>query len=157
MNIVDRTVEFTAFDAITYLDTKYSSLPAFVNRPAHEIVRDLLVEQGFSNDQFDIDQSNQVPIGYLSVKDKSITSILTDIAEAEAALVFVDEQGIIRFWNRTHLAKPHATAHIFSYDNLRQLSIKSTPIINYAEVVAKPYKTQAYQKLWSLSREMIRP
>lgn len=152
VNIVDQTVEITAFDAITYLDTKYSELPAFVGKFTHQIVRDLLVEQGFSADQFDIDQSNQVAIGYLSVRGRSVTEILTDLAEAEAALVFVDEQGIIRFWNRTHLAGQHTVAHQFNYDNLSGLRIKSTPIINSAEVVAKPFKVQARQKLWELEQ-----
>lgn len=152
VNIVEQTVELTAFDAITYLDTKYSNLPAFVGKFAHEIVRDLLIEQGFSTDQFEIDRSQQVAIGYLSPKDKSVTDLLKELAEAEAALVFVDEQGIIRFWNRTHLAKTQPTAHTFSYSNLTNLQIKSTPVINSAQVVAKPFKVQAFQKLWELEQ-----
>lgn len=150
INIVEQTVEFTAFDAITYLDTKYSNLPAFINKPAHEIIRSLLIEQGFSADQFDIDNSHQVPISYLSPKGRSITSILTEIAEAEAALVFVDEQGIIRFWNRTHFSGQKEPKYTFNYSNLRELNIKSTAIINKTKVVAKPYKVQAFQKLWEL-------
>lgn len=152
VNIVEQTVEFTAFDAITYLDTKYSSLPAFVNKPTHEIVRSLLIEQGFSADQFDIDNSHQVPISYLSPKGRTVTSLLTELAEAEAALVFVDEQGIIRFWNRTHFAGQQDPVHVFNYSNLKELRIKSTAVINKTKVVAKPYKLQAFQKLWELEQ-----
>lgn len=152
VNIVEQTVEFTAFDAITYLDTKYSSLPAFVNKPTHEIVRSLLIEQGFSADQFDIDNSHQVPISYLSPKGRTVTSLLTELAEAEAALVFVDEQGIIRFWNRTHFAGQQDPKHVFNYSNLKELNIKSTAIINKTKVIAKPYKVQAFQKMWELEQ-----
>ena len=81
-----------------------------------------------------------------------MTDLLKELAEAEAALVFVDEQGIIRFWNRTHLAKTQPTAHTFSYSNLTNLQIKSTPVINSAQVVAKPFKVQAFQKLWELEQ-----
>ena len=152
INIVEQTVEINAFDAITYLDTRVSKLPAFVNKYAHEIIRDLLLEQGLEEYQFDIDESKQERIGYLPVSGREVTNILSEIAESEMALFFVDETGILRFWNRTHFYEEESACYGFNFSNLRDLSIKSTPIINSVRVISKPYKIQKRQKIWELDQ-----
>lgn len=152
VNIVDQTVEIAAFDAMTYLDTKVSRLPAFVEKYAHEIIRELLLEQGLELDQFEIDDSKQEKIGYLAVNGRSVTNIIAEIAEAEAALFFVDENGILRFWNRTHFYNQEDSCYDFTFSNMRDLSIKSTSIINSVKVIARPHKVQPRQKIWELEQ-----
>ncbi len=148
---VGRTTTIQCFDAMVYLSTQKSDLPAFVNTTVKDIIEDLLVEQGFATDQFDIEESTQLPIGYLMPKDRIVTDIFQEICEAEGAIMFVDEQGIIRFWNRLHFAKNQTSLWDFDYSNLSDIGWDSTNIINDVQTVAKPLKPAAFNKLYELS------
>lgn len=146
--LVKRVTKITAFDAMTYLSTVKSNLGAFVNTPMHEIIEALLIEQGFAYDQFNIEPSLQQPIGYYMPKDKYITDIFKEFCEAEAYLMQADEDGIIQGWNRLHFLGDRDPVWDFTYSNMEDLNWSSAPIINAAEVTAKPFKPAAWNKLY---------
>lgn len=147
-SIKSRKTTLKAWDALTYLSNKKSELPVFVDTPANEIIEDLLIEQGFTASQYNIEASLQLPISYLMVQDKIITDIFSEICEAEGALMFVDEDGIINFWNRLHINSNSTSRWNLDYSNLTDLEWDTTPVINNAIVVAKPFKIAAFNKLW---------
>lgn len=148
--LVKRITKITAFDATTYLSSVKSSLPAFVDTPMQDIVEALLIEQGFSPQQFNIEPSLQQPIGYVPVKGRFVTTILQELAEAEGLIIFTDEHGIIQVWNRLHLLGDKPPVWEFDYDNLAEVNQESTSIINSAQVITKPFKPQAWNKLWEM-------
>lgn len=156
-SIGSRKTTITAWDALTYLSNKRSELPVFVDTSANEIIEDLLVEQGFTSSQFAIEASLQQLIGYLMVQDQPITDIFKKICEAEGALMFVDENGIIRFWNRLHLNTYSTSRWTFDYDNMTNIEWDNTPVINSAVVVAKPFKQVAFNKLWESGQAYTLP
>ena len=145
-----RVTTMTAFDATTYLSSVKSDLPAFVDTAMQDIVADLLIEQGFSPQQFNIEPSLQQNIGYLPVKDRFVTDILQELAEAEGLIIFTDEHGIIQVWNRLHLLGDKPPVWEFTYSNIADISQESTSIINSAQVITKPFKPQAWNKLWEM-------
>lgn len=63
-------------------------------------------------------------------------------------LLFVDENGIIRFWNRQHINNSLANSFTFNYSNMRNIEWVNTPVINDIQVVAKPRFVASKQKLW---------
>jgi hypothetical protein len=147
-SINSRETTITAWDALKFLSNKKSALQVFVNTRADQIIIALLQEQGFVAGQYNIESSLQQNIGYLMVQDKIITDIFKDICEAEGALMFVDENGIIQFWNRLHLNSNSTSRWTFNYSNMTDINWDTTPIVNDAIVTAKPLKQVAFNKLW---------
>lgn len=156
-SIKGRTTTITAWDALKFLSNKKSSLQAFVNTRASDIIVALLNEQGFSAGQYNIETSLQQPIGYLMVTDKVVTDIFKELCEAEGALMFCDENGIIQFWNRLHLNSNSTSRWTLNYSNMTTLDWNTTPIINDAVVVAKPFKQVAFNKLWESGQSYTIP
>lgn len=147
-SVSSRDTKIQAWDALSYLSNKKSDLQTFVDVKADQIIIDLLEEQGFSAGQYNIETSLQRPIGYLMVQDRIVTDIFKELCEAEGALMFVDENGIIQFWNRLHLNSNSTSRWTFDYGNLTNLDWDTTPIINNAIVLAQPFKQVAFNKLW---------
>ncbi len=150
MELLDRVVKLQAFDAMTYLSTRQSDLDAFVDTPMHEIIAELLIEQGFSPDQFELEPSLQQPIGYLMPKDRYITDLFNEMCEAEGYILFADEDGIIHGWNRLHLIGNQTPVWKFTYSNMEDLRWSSSTVINSAQAVAKPFKPAAWNKIFEL-------
>lgn len=146
--LVKRVSKITAFDAMTYLSTVKSNLGAFVNQTADYIIKQLLIEQGFGSAQYNIEPSLQQPIGYLMPNGRTVTDIFNEICEAEGYLLHADEDGIIQGWNRLHFLGNPTAVRTFNYSNMTDLSLTTAPIINSAEVVAKPFKPAAFNKLY---------
>lgn len=146
--LVKRISKIRAYDAMTYLSTVKSSLDAFVDTPANEIIEALLIEQGFGMEMFNIEPSLQQPIGYLMPNGRIVTEIFQDICDAEGYIMHADEEGIIQGWNRLHMIGDRSPVWTFTYANMEDINYSSAPIINAAEVVAKPFKPAAWNKLY---------
>jgi len=147
-SISSRKTTIVAWDALKFLSNKKSSLQAFVNTSADQIIIALLQEQGFGVGQYNIEPSTQNKIGYLPVQDLIVTDIFKQICEAEGALMFCDENGVINFWNRIHLNNNSTSKWTFNYSNMTNVDWDNTPIVNDAIVVAKPFKIAAFNKVW---------
>lgn len=148
--LVKRVTKITAFDATTYLSSVKSSQGVFVDKPMQYIIASLLIEQGFSSAQFNIEPSLQQNIGYLMPNGRFVTDILSELAEAEGLIIFTDEHGIIQVWNRLHLLGDKDALWTFNYDNIADIGFETTSIINSAIAVSKPLKPAAWNKLWEM-------
>lgn len=147
--LVNRKVTMRAFDALTYLNNyRIKNLGTQVDKYAHEIIESILIEAGFSPSHYSLEKSLQGKIGYISLKDKQAGAVFKQLVEAEMGLLFVDENGIIRFWNRQHLNNSSTPVFTFNYANMRNVEWSSSPIINDVQVIAKPRFVAASQKIW---------
>lgn len=152
----NRVVQMHAFDAFNYINGARSTTSgAFVNAPFHNVIASGMYEMGFSASQFVIDKSMQQNIGYLSTYDRKWGDVFKDGCEAEQAMMFVDENGIIRFWNRQHFLTTSGTPRFqLSYSKLSDLQWQNTSIINDVIVRAKPRAVQAQQKIWEATQNV---
>lgn len=155
----NRVVQMHAFDAFNYINGYRSTISgAFVNAPFHNVIASGMAEMGFSSSQYVIDKSLQQNIGYLATYDRKWGDIFKDGTEAEQALMFVDEAGIVRFWNRQHFLTTSGTPRFqLSYSKLSDLQWQNTPIINDVIVKAKPRAVQARQKIWEATQNIELP
>ena len=146
----NRVVQMHAFDAFNYINGfRATTSGAFVNAPFHNVIASGMYEMGFSASQFVVDKSLQQNIGYLATYDRKWGDVFKDGCEAEQALMFVDENGIIRFWNRQHFLTTSGTPRFqLTYSKLSDIQWQNTPIINDVIVKAKPRAVQAQQKIW---------
>lgn len=146
----NRVVQMHAFDAFNFINSYRSTISgAFTNAPFHNVIASGMAEMGFSSSQYVVDKSLQQNIGYLATYDRKWGDIFKDGTEAEQALMFVDENGIIRFWNRQHFLTASGVSRFqLSYSKLSDLQWQNTSIINDVIVKAKPRAVQARQKIW---------
>lgn len=146
----NRMVNMHAFDAFDFINGYRSTISgAFVNAPFQNIVASGMQEMGFSATQYVLDKSLQQNIGYLATYDKTWGEVFKKGMEAEQGLMFADENGIIRFWNRQHfLTSSGVNRFQLSYSKMSDISWQNTAIINDVKVVSKPRAVQARQKIW---------
>ena len=152
----DRMVQMHAFDAFNYINGYRSTISgAFTNAPFHNVIASGMAEMGFSSSQYVIDKSLQQNIGYLATYDRKWGDIFQDGTEAEQALMFVDENGIVRFWNRQHFTTFSGVPKFqLNYSKLSDLQWQNTSIINDVIVRAKPRAVQAQQKIWEATNNI---
>lgn len=150
ISLNSRTAQLHAFDAFNYINGFRSTISGgFVNAPFHNVIASGMQEMGFNSSQYIIDKSLQQNIGYLATNDRNWGDIFKDGCEAEQALMFADENGIIRFWNRQHFLTASGVLRFqLSYSKLEDIEWQNTPIINDVIVKAKPRAVQARQKIW---------
>lgn len=139
----------TAYDAMQYLSNRKSSLQSFVNKSVDYIITQLLIEQGFSGSQYSIETSLSMPLSYYNPNGRKVLDMFQELVEAEAALMFVSENGIITFWNRQHLNNNRTSQWTFNYSNVTDIKWANTPIINDVKVVAKPFKVMGKTLVWT--------
>jgi len=147
--LVRRQTTITAYDAISYLQNRKSALQSITNTTVDQIIVQLLVEQGFSSTQYNIEPSLALPVSYYNPNGRKVIDMLKELCESEAALMFVDENGIIQWWNRQHMNSNRTSQWTFNYSNLTNLDWDNTPIINSVAVVAKPYKLMGKTLIWT--------
>lgn len=155
----NRVVQMHAFDAFNFINGyRATTSGAFVNAPFHNVIASGMYEMGFSASQFVVDKSLQQNIGYLSTYDRKWGDIFQQGCEAEQAIMQVDENGIIRFWNRQHFLTASGNVSFqLSYSKLSDLQWQNTPIINDVIVKAKPRAVQARQKIWEATSAIELP
>lgn len=153
LTLAKRLAKFHGFDVMNYFNTltvTYSG--TMQDKYFHEIASTLLTDNGFSASQFSLDKSLQSKIGFLAPNGKKLGEILKDGAEAEQGMIFADENGIIRFWNRQHLLTTSGTkAFQLSYSNPSDIQYQNTPVINHVRVKSNPRAVQDLQSIWTLS------
>jgi hypothetical protein len=164
LSINDRKLTLHAFDAMDYI-AKYSlttsgtttsgtaTTPSgyLVNVNSATALGYYLGVMGFNSNQYVLDNGLQQNLGYVSVADRKLGDVFTDIVIAEQGMAFVDETGLFRFWNRQHFLTTSGTSQFsLDYTNIVTLDYENTPVINDVIVTANPRSVQSKQKIWEL-------
>jgi len=152
VSLSDRKIQMHAFDAFNYINgQKATTSGAFINAPFHNVVASGLQAMGFSSSQYVLDKSLQSNIGYLSTYDRKWGDVFKEGVDAEQGLLFADENGIIRFWNRQHFLTSSGVLRFqLSYSTLSDMDWQSTPIINDVIVKAKPRVVRTSKPIYKL-------
>ena len=144
-----------AEDFIGFLQNQYVDQSAmFTGLRSDEVIENLLVQAGFSTSQYDLDYGiNRIKFGEFQPGDK-FGDIINNIAQAEFANFYQDEQGKLRYENRQHWTQyPHF--NVQRVITTAQVINAETPdtehIINVVEVKSKPRGKQPQQLVWKLS------
>jgi hypothetical protein len=144
-----RQFSMQLFDAMTFLQATATAQATFVNMTRDQIITSLLNEAGFSSGQISIDPSTTSPIAYYAPYGRYMTDIFQELSEAEAAQMFVDENGVICWYNRSHIGANTTANWAFSYSNtIGDPSYLSTQIINDVNITTKPLALSAYNKIF---------
>lgn len=145
-----QTTALHAYDVMEYVNNYKSELPVQAGVRFDELLEAGLLEMGFDPSQYELDQSLQQPIGYLAPYNKKWGDIIRWGCEAEQGIVFADENGIIRFWNRQHFLTNTSTVHSLTFSNMEDFETDTTPIINDVIVRGKPRAVGVNQRIFEL-------
>lgn len=156
-----KTAKFHAIDFMkTISSIKISSSQMYVDKTIDYVIADLLTTfAGLAVTQFDLEPGmRSVPFIYFK-NDSTLGEALAQLAQSELYTIFEDEAGVIRGWNRQHLANPGSPVWTFNRDNCREITYpESKNVINSVEVFSKVREVQANQVLWELtSSQEIKP
>jgi len=148
---LERTCEIHAFDFIQYMFQYKLESTIYINQRSDEIIKDILDTIGFSTDQYELDTGlNTIGYAWFSKNDTAGERI-RKICEAEEAVFYQDEEGILRFENRRHFSQsPHDTVQWTFDDNdiLDWQVDKNVDIINRCVVKANPRTVQTTMEVW---------
>lgn len=151
INIVEGTVEFEAFDVMTFFNDKKSSKQYIDNKNLTEIISQLMNEQGFGSEQYRIGDGLTRKYPFLYAADKSLTDLFSDFARNETALISADENGILNFTKIQNLIKKGARKWNFNYSNVTDLVISESDIINSVKVNSEYYRELGVASVFDLS------
>ncbi len=119
----------------------------YVDYRTDEIISAVLQSAGLATSQFDLDTGGViVPFAYFK-KGSKVGDALQEIAEAELGNLSLDENGVIRFQNRTNWAD-NVSVWTFDKDNVIERKNAGGEVINVVEVYSQAREVQAKQKLY---------
>lgn len=147
-----RLVRFSCVDLVGYLYSMPMDSELYTAKRSDEIIQDILVTLGFGSSQYVLDTGLNT-IGYAWFdKTETAGERIRKVCEAEEAIFYADETGILRFENRNHYAVAPYNADVWDIDNediIAWEADESTPIYNNVTVKAKPRDVQATGVVWS--------
>ena len=137
---------------MSYLSTVTSDLTAIVSQPLDVIIEALLLEAGFTSDQFVLEAGVQLKIDYVSPKGRNVANLLDELCAAEQYLLFADGDGIIHGWNANHYeVRNGSEVWQTDFDNATELGWGSTSVLNDVKVKATPYRIVPTSKFFATS------
>lgn len=139
---------------LDYLDTfaGYTmNSTMFENMRSDEIIEQILIEVGFNPNQYQLDEGlNPIEFAWFDAGTKASEAI-KEICEAEEAVFYQDEGGILRFENRERSSwDPYLGVQVsLTMDDIIEMEYDYGKIVNKCSVYAKPRVVQAEQIVWT--------
>lgn len=130
----------TAFDALAFLSGFTSELEPIAHKRIDEIIGMLLIEAGFVESQFVLEEGIQEEIGFCAPNGEKTITTLQKLCESEQYLLFADGDGLIHGWNANHFTIETDPIREFNKGNSTAMSWASSSILNDVRVTAEPYK-----------------
>lgn len=138
--IQNSKITISAFDAISFLSGMTSDLEPITNKRIDEIIELLLLEAGFTESQFSLEEGIQESIGFCAPNGEKTLSLIRKLCESEQYLLFADGDGLIHGWNANHFTIESRPVRSFDTGNSTAMSWASSSILNYVRTQAQPYK-----------------
>lgn len=150
-NKVARTVQLGAFDYLKWLNEKPQETTIYVDQRSDQIIEDILSRAGIGSSNYSLDVGlNTIGFAWFE-KGQTAGERIKQICEAEEAIFYQDEEGVLRFENRNKYSEaPYNSViwHIEPDDILQWEQDYSSPIINRVIVAASPRSVKDETEVW---------
>lgn len=146
----DGTATFTAMDFLTWIyDMPIRNTIAMQNVTTDEVLANIFQQFGLLSDQYDLAKGrNKIPFLFFERDQQTAGDIIRLLMQAEMGMLWLDEQGIIRF--RPRLEQPSEPAYYFDHDSIIQLETsEDDQIINHVIINTDVREVQEYQTVYS--------
>lgn len=146
----DGTVTFTAIDFLTWIyDMPIRNTIAMQNVRTNEVLANIFQQFGLTPDQYDLAQGrNVIPFLFFERDQHTAGDIIRPLMQAEMGMLWLDEQGVIRF--RPRLEQPNDPVYYFDHDSIIELDTsEDDEIINHVIINTDVREVQEYQTVYS--------
>lgn len=148
----DGTATFTAMDFLTWIyDMPIRNTIAMQNVRTDEVLANIFQQFGLSPGQYDLARArNKIPFLFFERDQVKAGDIIRPLMQAEMGMLWLDEQGIIRF--RPRLEQPSEPVYYFDQDSIIECDTsEDDEIINHVIINADVREVQEYQTIYSKS------
>ncbi len=146
-----RTVSITIYDFMKFLNEKPQETAIYQNKRSDEIVQDVLARAGVGSANYALDQGlNTVGFAWFE-KGQTAGERIKLLCEAEEAIFYQDEQGVLRFENRDKYAKSPYNSVVWTVkpdEILNWAQDYSSQIINRVIVSGAPRSVKGETEIW---------
>ncbi len=151
-NKSNRTLEIHIFDYLKFIDEFALESTMYEDQRSDEIVADILVNKvGFSTDQMVLATGlNKIPFAWFE-KDTTAGQAIRKICEAEEAILYQDETGMLKFETRRKPREAPWNAAVYTInpeDILLWEELRDPIIINRCVVKGEPRTVQALDEIY---------
>lgn len=145
----NKTVKFHCIDFIRQLqNTELNQTVMLTDSRTDEVISTVLQAGGLSTAQFNLDVGSVViPFAYFP-KGTKIGTAIREITEAELGATYMDENGVIRFENRTNWNSKSQSWEFTPRNTIDISTPDESTVVNSVEVFSQARVVQAKQKLW---------
>ena len=151
-----RTVTISANDFMKFLNEKPQETSIYVDKRSDEIIADILARAGVGSINYQLDQGlNTIGFAWFE-KGQTAGDRIRQICEAEQAVFFQDEQGILRFENRDKYAQNPYNTPVWTIDPddiLEWTQEVNSEIINRVLVKGAPRSVKGETEVWRDGKE----
>lgn len=150
-NKLRRTVKISAFDFMKSLNETPQESTIIVGQRSDQIISTILTDAGIGASSFELDQGiNTVGFAWFE-KGQTAGDRIRQICEAEEAIFYQDEQGILRFENRDKYTQAPYNAAVWNIDPgdiLEWRQSSSSEIINRVIIRGAPRSVKGESEIW---------
>lgn len=146
------TATFTAMDFLTWIyDMPIRNTIAMQNVTTDEVLANIFEQFGLASSQYDLATGrNRIPFLFFEREQQTAGDIIRPLMQAEMGMLWLDEQGIIRF--RPRLEQPDTPVYIFDHDNIISLETsEDDEIINHVIINTNVRSLQEPQVVYSIT------
>lgn len=148
----DGTATFTAMDFLTWIyDMPIRNTIAMQNVRTDEVLANIFQQFGLTPAQYDLARGrNVIPFLFFEKEQQTAGDIIRPLMQAEMGMLWLDEQGIIRF--RPRLEQPSEPSYYFDSDSIIELDTsEDDEIINHVIINTNVRVLQEPQTIYSIT------
>ncbi len=150
-NKQNRTVKISAYDYMRWLNEKPQETTIYQNQRSDQIIQDILSRAGIGSSNYALDQGlNTIGFAWFE-KGQTAGERIKQICEAEEAVFFQDENGVLRFENRDKYVQVPWNGVVWRIDPddiIQWEEDYSSQIINRMIVGGKPRSVKGESEVW---------
>lgn len=153
IDISRQTIKLKAADYVSYFNNKsVDETSMYTSVTTDQIIQTLFRQSGMSTAQYELDAGlNTIPFALIP-RGAKFSDIINDLAQAENAQVYQDEEGIFRFENRQHwnvapFNQVQAVIHTAQVINAQSTSYDN--IVNVVEITGEKRKKHATAEIYN--------
>lgn len=155
-----KTVKFHCIDFLySLINTPLDNDVILVNNRTDQLVGSLLQFAGMSAAQYIADIGSVTVPFFYAAKGTVLADSIRDIVQAELGRLYMDENGMITFENRSNWINNHNSivGRIDRRNSLSFVTPNQDDIINVATVTSNARSVQAKQKIWEQTSAQLVP
>lgn len=146
----NKTARFHCIDFLRHLqEVELNEEAIYIDKRTDEVISGILQTAGLSTSQFSLDYgSTVIPFAYFK-KGSKVGTALREITEAELGSLYMDENGVIRFENRTNWTTKSQSWQFTKNNVIDITSPDESKIVNSVEVFSNVRAIEDHQPVFS--------